>query len=130
MSDPDNPRAGFAMLEALIALTILAASVASLMMLVGMNRWAEAQAEADLSAALNTRMLLNRLGRDLPLEIGTQSGTFDSGEDWSIQISPYRAGYDGGSTQGPHLLQVQIRIRQGKFRPAPIEIFTIRERAR
>ncbi|MGO4571641.1 PulJ/GspJ family protein [Microvirga sp. 2TAF3] len=130
MLNAERLRAGFTLLEALVALTILAGVTASVMTLIATNRRAQAHADADLSAALHVRTLLARVGRDLPLEVGTQSGTFEDGQTWSIFISSFKP--DGGfeNRQRSPLLQVHVRLQHGLLRQSLVDVFTLRKAAR
>ncbi len=117
--------AGFTLLEALVALTILTGTTASIMTLIATNRRAQTYADADLSATLHVRSLLARIGRDLPLEIGTQSGTFDDGQTWSVLITPFKDAEAPSEPKLP-LLEVHVRLPQSASRQSPVEVFTLR----
>lgn len=123
----DERRAGFTLLETLVALTILAGATASLMMLIATNRRAQADADADLSVALHARTLLARIGRDLPLQIGTVSGTFEDGRTWSILVTPF-----GPEPAAPNstLLQVKVRLQRMVSKPSLIEVVTLKRTPR
>ncbi|KAB0264673.1 PulJ/GspJ family protein [Microvirga brassicacearum] len=123
----DERRAGFTLLEALVALTILAGTTASLMMLIATNRRAQADADADLSVALHARTLLARIGRDLPLEIGTISGTFEDGRTWSILATPFGP---EPATPNSTLLQVKVRLQRMVSKPSLIEVVTLKRTPR
>jgi type II secretory pathway pseudopilin PulG len=130
MRTADQHRAGFTLLEALVALTILAGTTASLMMLIATNRRAQADADADLSVALHARTILARIGRDLPLEVGSQSGTFEDGRAWSILVVPFKP--ESGSTRAPNpaLLQVRVSMQQRVSGPLLVEVVTLKRVSR
>lgn len=130
MPASNEPCAGFTLLEALIALTILSGTTATVMMLIATNRQAQAHAEADLSATLNARTLLTRLGRDLPLEIGTRSGILEDGQAWTVQITPYRPEIMGEAVQKPALLQIRISLRDRRVPSSTVDVFTLKEAAK
>lgn len=130
MCTADERHAGFTLLEALVALTILASAMASLMMLIATNRRAQADADADLAAALHARTILARIGRDLPLEVGTQSGTFEDGRAWSILITPFKLESGPTTAPNPALLQVKVRLQRGASGPSFVEFVTLKRASR
>jgi prepilin-type N-terminal cleavage/methylation domain-containing protein len=126
----DERRAGFTLLESLVALTILTDTMAVLMMLIASNRRAQADADGDLSAALHARTVLARIGRDLPLEVGTQSGTFEDGRTWSVLVAPFRTETASTIATNAPLFQVRIRLQQGVSGPLLVEVVTLKRASR
>jgi general secretion pathway protein I len=116
--------AGFTLLEALVALAILSGVTASIMTLIGLGRRAQPGVDADLGGALHARSLLARLGRDLPLEAGTRSGTLDDGTAWTVLITPF---WDDAAPQWQRaaMLQVHLRLRSGKPERS-VDVVTLR----
>ncbi len=126
----DERRAGFTLLEALVALTILTAATASLMMLIATNRRAQSDAQDDLSAALHVRTILARIGRDLPLEAGTQSGAFEDGYVWSVLITPFKDESGSPLATNTALFQVRLHLKRDQSGPSLIEAFSLKRASR
>jgi type II secretory pathway pseudopilin PulG len=129
MPNRDEAAAGFALLEALVALSMLAAGVAAVMSLLATNRRAQADADAELAAALQARSLMARIGRDLPLTAGTFSGTGGGGLAWSVRIAPFRDAHSGVDTPASAVLSVDLRI-QDKLRHTLVEVSTLKRAPR
>lgn len=110
MPTNEDARAGFTLLEALVALAILAGTVGSVMTIIATNRAAQARADLDYAAALHVRTILARIGRDMPLEAGMQSGVFEDGQTWSVRIEPYNEDGLSGRAQG-QLFYVSVRLQ-------------------
>jgi len=130
MRIPDGRQAGFTLLEALIALTILAGATAALMMLIATNRRAQAEAHADISAAIEARTILARIGRDLPLKVGTLSGVFGDGGSWSVQVTPFTPADGYMTATNPALLQVQVRLMPAMRKTISIEVVSLKRMPR
>jgi general secretion pathway protein I len=130
MRGPDARAAGFTLLEALVALAILSGVIASVMTLIGLNRRAQAEAETDLAAALHARTLLARIGRDLPLETGTQSGTFDDGTAWSVLVRPFRDDAAVPAGRRTTMFQIQLRLQRGRSASSAVDVVTLRRASR
>ncbi|HEV2563904.1 MAG TPA: type II secretion system protein [Microvirga sp.] len=130
MHTADRNRAGFTLLEALVALAILTGTTASLMVLIATNGRAQAQADADVSAALHARTLLARIGRDLPLAEGGQSGALDSGDRWSVLITPFAIERGAATVARPGLFQVVIRLERRASGSLPVEVVSLKRAPR
>lgn len=126
----DTRRGGFTLLEALVGLTILTGATASLMMLIATNRRAQAEANADISAAINARTVLARIGRDIPPEVGTHSGVLEDGRIWSILITPFMLKDRHAAAKGSPLLQVKVRLQPAVREGASIEVVSLRRALR
>jgi hypothetical protein len=123
----DQRGAGFTLLEALVALTILTGTMASLTTLVAVSRRAEAEADADLSATLHAQNILVRIGRDLPLEAGAQSGILEDGLVWSVLITPYRVEGSNRSESEADLFQVRVSLKRRIPEPTLIDVVSLRK---
>lgn len=86
---PTNSQSGFTVLEALVALAILTGVTASILILLSSLRAAQLNSRLRLASAFQAQTLLNRVGRDIPLESGIRTGTFMDGRKWSIAIQPF-----------------------------------------
>ena len=122
----DKGRTGFTLLEALVALTLLTGVTASLMTLIATNRRAQGDAEADLLAALQARTILARIGRDLPLEVGTQSGALEDGYIWSVLVTPFEPEGGVATAANTALFQVRVNVKRGTSGPSLIEVVSLK----
>jgi len=122
----DKCHAGFTLLEALVALILLTGVTASLMTLIAINRRAQSDAEADLSAALQARTILARIGRDLPLEAGTQSGVLEDGHIWSALVTPFELEDGVATAANTALFQVRVNLKRGISGPSLIEVVSLK----
>lgn len=78
---------GFALVEAVVALGIVAAILGITFEAVAAGRRAMASAEERRTAMLQAQSLQSQLGATIPLVAGTSSG--QSGDfDWRVEISP------------------------------------------
>lgn len=125
MPATDGRNEGFTLLEALVALAILAGTTAALLVLIATNRRVQSDADGDVWAALHARTILARVGRDLPLEVGTQSGTFEDGRTWILQVEPFR-GEPGSATPQPALLQIRLRLGRSRDDASSVEVVTLK----
>jgi type II secretory pathway pseudopilin PulG len=119
-----RPDDGFTLLEALVALSILAGSSASLVSLVAASARAQAAAELDASGALLAENLLARLGRDMPLETGLQSGISPAGLRWTLSVAPFA--YAPAADRTSALFLVRVQIRPDKAVQPIIDVRTLR----
>jgi type II secretion system protein I len=101
---------GFTVLEALIALAILTGVTASVLSLLGATRAAQARSHAKLIAMIEARSLLDRLGRDIPLQAGSSNGLLGDGRRWSLRIQPYADGVASGGARVLALFDVQVEV--------------------
>jgi general secretion pathway protein I len=85
----DGKDAGFAILETLVALAILAISLGVLLAVLtdGLRRQGRAETLAD--AALHAQSLLARVGADMPLTTGATTGTLPNGMRWQVLVERY-----------------------------------------
>lgn len=103
-------RAGFTLLEVLIALTILAVSVGVLFTSFSMTAGGTRVAHSDVEIASAAQSVLARVGVDIPLRPGEQSGTV--GElDWVVTIVPY-AGRADASALSVIPLEISLKIQK------------------
>jgi general secretion pathway protein I len=104
-------RAGFTLLEVLIALTVLAVSVGVLFTSFSMTASATRVAHRDIEVASAAQSVLARVGVDIPLRPGEQAGRV--GEfDWIVVIAPY-AGDAGASALSVVPLEVWLKVQAG-----------------
>lgn len=100
-------RAGFTLLEVLIALTILAVSVGVLFTSFSMTADGTRVAQRDIEVASAAQSVLARVGVDIPLRPGEQSGRV--GElDWIVTIAPYSGDVD---TSASSVIAFEISLK-------------------
>ena len=87
-------RAGFTLVEIIVALAILALSLNAILPAISDALWRTGEAEAQAEAASLARSLLAQAGGAVPLHNGAAAGQFDNGFRWRLQVTPY-----GGSDQ-------------------------------
>ena len=80
---------GFTLIEVLVALAILAVSLAVLLQIFSssLDRVREDRNESVASALVQS--LLARVGAEIPLREGEKHGTYSNGFRWTVQIAPY-----------------------------------------
>jgi general secretion pathway protein I len=89
-NDPLEGRdAGFAILETLVALAILAIALGVLLAVLTDGIGRQGRAEKLAEATLHAQSLLARVGADAPLKAGATTGTLPSGMHWHVLVEPY-----------------------------------------
>jgi general secretion pathway protein I len=92
---PTSRRAGFTLVEIIVALAILALSLNAILPAISDALWRTSEAEAQAEAASLARSLLAQAGSAVPLNNGAATGRFENGFRWRLQVTPY-----GGADQG------------------------------
>ena len=82
--------AGFTLIEVLIALAILGSVLMVFARTVSTEATSSQRADAAQQAVLFARSTLSRLGRDIALQPGTQTGALEGGGNWTLTIRPLR----------------------------------------
>ena len=82
---------GFTLLEVLVAMVILAVALVSLIQAFSTGLRGLGTAQANSFLVTQARSTLETVGSLTPLEDGSQSGEFDDGTLWSVEIQPYDA---------------------------------------
>jgi general secretion pathway protein I len=89
-------RAGFTLVEIIVALAILALCLSVLLNTISDALWRTGEAEAQAEAASLARSLLAQAGGAVPLRDGETAGQLDNGFRWRLQVVGY-----GGADQLP-----------------------------
>jgi len=82
-------RAGFTLVEIIVALAILALSLNVILPAISDGLWRTAEAEAQAEAASLARSLLAQAGSAVALNEGAAAGQFENGFRWRLQATPY-----------------------------------------
>lgn len=81
-----RPESGFTLIEALVAFTIMAFSLAAMMQAFGTGLRNVAVAGAHSVALFQARSKLDELGSASAFEVGETSGRFDNGNEWRVAV--------------------------------------------
>jgi general secretion pathway protein I len=84
-----EPSAGFTLLEVVIALMILGLSIGVLFQTLSTSLGRLADAKGEALAVSVAQSVLARVGADIPLKTGTQTGTYGEDIRWHVNIEPY-----------------------------------------
>jgi general secretion pathway protein I len=84
-------KAGFTLVEIIVALAILALCLNVLLTTISDALWRTGEAEAQAEAASLARSLLAQAGSALPLRDGAAAGRFENGFRWRLSATPYGA---------------------------------------
>jgi hypothetical protein len=107
-------------MEIIVALAILVVALAALMQAFSGGLRATTAGERQAAAILLARSLLERIGRDVPLVPGEQSGLTDDGYRWLVRIAPARVIDPDRAADSPVLpFQVQVQVA-GAARPVTL----------
>src|SRR5690349_15473506 len=98
---------GFTLLEVLVALAILGASLTAVLMSLSNHRAWRARSEARLHLARTADALLQRVGLDIPLRQGQASGESDNLQ-WIIAMTAHDVRM--GSMGNPQLYGVRVTV--------------------
>ena len=112
---PKRKASGFTLIEVLVSLAIIAASVSSISMLIATTMRGTHFVERQLTTVETTRAIMTALPDRDRLEIGELSGQ-RAGHSWHVTVSPY----DAPSTTPqrdpkwlPRLVTVSVRAPDG-----------------
>ena len=112
MPRPDpatHPGAGFTLLEVLVALVVLALSLGALFAALSSGLGLLQRSGERVQAALALESTLARLGADIPLVPGRQSGDAGGGLRWEVAIAQAdAAGFGVAVPEGHGLLVVTV----------------------
>lgn len=116
---------GFTLLEVLVALVILAVSLAGFYQAFGIGLRAEGVVERGRRAAEAADGLMAELGRTRPLRDGTTAGELPDGQRWTLTLTPVRAlDHDGAPRAVEGHLATLVVVPAGG-RAAPLRLRTI-----
>lgn len=87
-------QAGFTHLEVIVALAVLSVSLTLILRTLSGGFHHQQRAATLANATAFAQSLLARIGSDLPLNAGRQSGSLPNGFWWEVQVIPYGDGAD------------------------------------
>jgi general secretion pathway protein I len=115
---------GFTLMEILISLAILAVALAAVMQAFSGGLRAASASERQATAILLARSLLERVGRDVPLAPGEQSGVTEDGYRWLVRMQPAQIIDPERVADSPVLpYDVQVQVAGGG---RPVTLTTLR----
>jgi general secretion pathway protein I len=94
LSRKQKREAGFTLLEVIVALAVLSVSLTLVLRTLSGGFHHQRQAALLAQKAALAQSILARIGSDLPLAAGGQSGSSTNGLAWEIQVEPYGDGAD------------------------------------
>jgi len=112
----NQKQSGFTLLEILVAFTLLAATFATIMEIIGGSAKNTFKASQNTKIAMLAQSKMDELGLFEVLEEGTTSGDFDDTASWVLEIIPYDVSYEGDINQDfsvVELMQVKLTITSG-----------------
>ena len=123
-----NARSGFMLIETLVAFSILVLGLVILFQLFGegfRNIRNSGRDEAALHVAISQ---ITRVGRDIALSPGEQSGFDSSGFQWIITVSPYTPGATslGSSPLRAYWVHCEVRWRTRNGQSASLSLKTVK----
>ncbi len=120
-----DPRAGFTLIEVLVALLIFGLAFAVVARIIQTGVLQSGRAEAMTTATLLARSQLARVGADVPVAAGQLEGDAGDGFHWQIVIRPAafeddRRDQPEGSDRQPKIVpyQVEVTVAWGAGEPA------------
>jgi prepilin-type N-terminal cleavage/methylation domain-containing protein len=104
--------AGFTLIETLVALTIMSFSMSAIYSVMSGSYKAAARAKSAPVALALTRSHLDSIGRALPIQLGTASGTYPNGMTWRLTVETLPGETPGTGTQ-PYWVSLETFDRSG-----------------
>jgi len=119
------PARGFTLIEILVAFAILAVVLVALYRVFGGGLATTARLEQRTAALLMARSMLERVGTDVPLVAGEQSGTTADGMAWTLDIRP-AAIIDPAELQTAPVLPFEVAVTVSHAGISPVTLTTLR----
>jgi general secretion pathway protein I len=104
-------RAGFTLLEVVVAVAILALSLGAVMRIFGTGLRSLEAAERHTIATLHAQSKLDEMGIEEPLAAGETAGSFERGYRWRASVSPYsEPDFEADAATGMTAYQVSVTV--------------------
>jgi general secretion pathway protein I len=114
LSKGEDRQAGFTLLEVIVALAVLSISLTLILRTLSGGFHHQQRAATLANATALAQSLLARIGGDLPLNAGRQTGSLPNGLLWEIQVIPYGDGADRQAwPAAAYSVTVRVFERQG-----------------
>jgi general secretion pathway protein I len=120
-----GPGRGFTLIEILIAFAILAVAFAGLLRAFSSGLQATTKAERYAEAVLLARSLLERVGSEIVIQAGEQSGRGVDGTAWSVRMRPLEVPGERNGQASPYL-PYEVAVTVVVPRQQPITLTTLR----
>jgi general secretion pathway protein I len=121
-----RPGRGFTLIEILIAFAILAVAFAGLLRAFSSGLQATTKAERYAEAVLLARSLLERVGSEIVIQAGEQSGRGADGTAWSIRMRPLEATRAINEQDDSPFMPYEVAVTVAVPRQQPITLTTLR----
>jgi general secretion pathway protein I len=108
---------GFTLLEVLVALTIMAVMLATLLRAFGSGMRSLDTAQNYAVAAMQARSVLDQVGPVIPLQPGEYDGELDNGSKWRVVVTARDAaasGFDRAAAPVDYIVDVAITWQDGR----------------
>jgi len=125
MTGRPAPSRGFTLIEILVAFAILAFVLVALYRIFGGGLATTARLEQRSAELLMARSILERVGADVPLVAGEQSGTTPDGMAWVLDIRP-AAIIEPAEQQTAPVLPFEVVVTVSHAGISPITLTTLR----
>jgi general secretion pathway protein I len=116
---------GFTLIEILIAFAILAVALAGLLRAFSGGLQATTRAERYGEAVLLARSVLERVGSEIAIQPGEQSGRGEDGAAWSVRMRPLEVPGEGNGQASPYV-PYEVAVTVVVPRQQPITLTTLR----
>ncbi|MFQ5773842.1 MAG: prepilin-type N-terminal cleavage/methylation domain-containing protein [Kiloniellaceae bacterium] len=104
-----RPAGGFTLLEVIVAFTILAVALVSLMQAFSSGLRGLDAAQVSALAVMHARSKIDEIGSVIPLEAGERAGDFEDGFRWTATIRR-REGQDDESAGEPDVVAYEVEV--------------------
>lgn len=118
-------RHGFLLIEALVAVAILAGVATVALQVISSSSDRDERATARLRSMLAADTLIARVGLDLPLQPQKAMGRFQDGSNWRLDVRPYEAEGPPGGQDG-RLLRIEVEVTPKRRSFEAVRLVTLR----
>ncbi len=123
MTAGKNREEGFTLLEALVALAILASALTAVFSVVSNSHVSQTKADIRWRMALFADALVQNVGLEADLNPGRWQGSRD-GFSWNLDVAPYTAG--SGKGRSTQLHEVRVKVSSQALGGESVTLVTLR----